>query len=53
MSDKELSERVEELKQNLEEAKRAVADWDETKKQDASAIMYSQSLSTLYESVLK
>jgi hypothetical protein len=53
MSERELADRVEELKRNLAEAKRAVAAWDETKKEDASATMYSRSLSSLYESPLK
>jgi len=53
MSERELTDRVEELKKNLAEAKRTVAAWDDSKREDASATMYSQSLSALYESQLK
>jgi Flp pilus assembly CpaE family ATPase len=53
MSGQELTDRVEKLKKDLEEAQRTVNSWDQSKRDDASATMYSKSLSALYESQIQ
>lgn len=53
MSTEELNKRVEEIKRDLEQVQQEVSGWSASKREDAEAVMYSPSLSSLYESPIK